>query len=579
MNIQANGLQIEVEDSGGPGEPVLLIMGLGGQLIFWDEGFVRALTEAGYRVLRFDNRDTGQSQHLPGRGSVPLAAAGLRRLFGFTPRLPYTLHDMANDALGVLDALGIARAHVVGISLGGMVAQRLAIAAPQRCATLTSIMSSSGAPGLPGPRPHVYKAMAGKPLGKDPEVVARHTLDIFRAVSGPAFPVPPQFHDLVMRTIQRGYNPDGNLRQIAAVIADTSRADELVRVRCPTLVLHGEDDPLVRIECGRDTARRIEGARFVAIPGGGHDLAPRAFEEFARHLLLFLRAHPFAAADAQPLQAGALGQRSRYVDQYDPSLLFPVARAPLRQQIGIAGEPRFLGADLWTAFELSWLNLRGKPQIAIAHIVVPCESTHLIESKSFKLYLNSFSGTRMADVSEVRQRIRDDVSAALWHGGEVRATAGVRLIAPEDFDREPLHELDGLNLDRLDLDCDVHGQPAPELLTAAFDEQPVQEVLTSRLLKSNCPVTGQPDWASVQIAYTGPQIDQAGLLRYIVSFRQHNDFHEHCVERIFTDLWARCRPAKLSVYARYTRRGGLDINPWRTSHPGPLPANARTARQ
>ena len=274
-----------------------------------------------------------------------------------------------------------------------------------------------------------------------------------------------------------------------------------------------------------------------------------------------------------------LGQATTYADQYDPTLLFPIPRAPQRAQLGITGQPGFFGADLWTAFELSWLNARGKPQVAIAHVMVPCESTHIVESKSFKLYLNSFSGTRLASADEVRQRIQADVSAALWHGQPVQAAAGVRLIAPEDFEREPLHELQGLSLDRLDIDCHPHAEPAPELLSAAFDEQPVEEVLSSRLLKSNCPVTGQPDWGSVQIRYAGPQIDQAGLLRYIVSFRQHNDFHEHCVERMFTDLWQRCRPAKLSVYARYTRRGGLDINPWRTSHPGKPPPNVRTARQ
>ncbi|MDR2154344.1 MAG: NADPH-dependent 7-cyano-7-deazaguanine reductase QueF [Burkholderiaceae bacterium] len=280
-----------------------------------------------------------------------------------------------------------------------------------------------------------------------------------------------------------------------------------------------------------------------------------------------------------PPPVGALGQPAVYADQYDPALLFPIARAPQRAQIGIAGQPNFFGADLWTAFELSWLNPRGKPQLAIAHVVVPCESTHLIESKSFKLYLNSFSGTRLADADAVRHRIQGDVSAALWHGDMVRAGASVRLIEPDAFDQQPIHELDGLNLDRLELDCDFYPRPTPELLNAAFDEQPVEETLTSRLLKTNCPVTAQPDWASIQIRYTGPQIDQAGLLRYIISFRQHNDFHEHCVERIFTDIWTRCRPVKLTVYARYTRRGGLDINPWRTSHPGPLPAHARTARQ
>jgi 7-cyano-7-deazaguanine reductase len=154
----------------------------------------------------------------------------------------------------------------------------------------------------------------------------------------------------------------------------------------------------------------------------------------------------------------------------------------------------------------------------------------------------------------------------------------VRLLLPEAFDREPIRELEGLSLDRLDLDCTQY-TPAPELLKAAVDEPPVEEVLTSNLLKSNCLVTGQPDWGSVQIRYSGPQIDQAGLLRYIVSFRNHNEFHEQCVERIFMDIWRHCRPSRLAVYARYTRRGGLDINPLRTSHPMALPPNIRTARQ
>jgi 7-cyano-7-deazaguanine reductase len=160
----------------------------------------------------------------------------------------------------------------------------------------------------------------------------------------------------------------------------------------------------------------------------------------------------------------------------------------------------------------------------------------------------------------------------------VQSSVGVKLVAAEWFDREPIEELDGLSLDRLDLDCDRYS-PAPELLSAATDEAPVSEVLTSNLLRSNCPVTRQPDWGSVQISYFGPQIDQAGLLRYLISFRKHNGFHEDCVERMFMDLQARCQPHKLSVYARYTRRGGLDINPFRTSYPQALPANRRTARQ
>jgi 7-cyano-7-deazaguanine reductase len=273
-----------------------------------------------------------------------------------------------------------------------------------------------------------------------------------------------------------------------------------------------------------------------------------------------------------------LGKATTYPDQYDASLLFPIARAAARQALGLSTSLPFLGADLWTAFELSWLNPRGKPQLALAHITVPCESVNLIESKSLKLYLNSFNNTRFADAAEVSARLRTDLTEAAWRGGVVQSSVGVRLVATDLFDREPIHELDGLSLDRLDLDCDRY-QPAPDLLSAATDEAPVEEVLTSNLLRSNCPVTGQPDWGSVQIRYFGPQIDQAALLRYIVSFRNHNGFHEDCVERMFLDISQRCKPHKLAVYARYTRRGGLDINPFRSSWPQALPSNVRNARQ
>ena len=267
-----------------------------------------------------------------------------------------------------------------------------------------------------------------------------------------------------------------------------------------------------------------------------------------------------------------LGKPSAYADQYDASLLFAMPRAPKRAELGIDGTPPFFGADMWTAFELSWLNLRGKPQLALVHITVPCESPNIIESKSFKLYLNSFNNTRFADARDVRERIRADIGAAVGAG------IGIKTLGPELFDQEPVHEMDGLNLDRLDVEC-IHFTPAPELLFAEFDELPVTETLTSNLLKSNCLVTGQPDWASVQISYSGAQINQEGLLQYLVSFRNHHEFHEQCVERIFMDVWTRCKPIKLSVYARYTRRGGLDINPFRTSYPQGLPPNVRTARQ
>ena len=280
-----------------------------------------------------------------------------------------------------------------------------------------------------------------------------------------------------------------------------------------------------------------------------------------------------------PTPAGSpLGKPASYRDTYAPELLFPIARSQQRAEIGLAeceGEGTtlpFMGADLWTAFELSWLNPRGKPQIALAHITVPCESPNIVESKSFKLYLNSFNMQAFDSIDTVRTRLVDDLSQA------VGVRVGVKLAHPDAFDHEAVAELDGLSLDRLDVDC-THYQPAPELLVCDTNEAPISETLSSRLLKSNCLVTGQPDWGSVQISYSGHPIDQAGLLRYLVSFRQHNEFHEHCVERIFMDVWTRCRPTRLQVYARYTRRGGLDINPFRTSHPARLPANVRTARQ
>ena len=273
-----------------------------------------------------------------------------------------------------------------------------------------------------------------------------------------------------------------------------------------------------------------------------------------------------------------LGKTSAYADQYAPELLYPIPRSAKRLELGLTDTLPFLGADMWTAFELSWLGPRGKPQLALAHITVPCESSHIIESKSLKLYLNSYNNTVFADAAAVLTRLRADLSEAAWRGAVVQSSVGVRLLVPELFDREPVQELDGLSLDRLDVECRQY-TPAPELLRTAAAEPPVTEVLTSRLLKSNCLVTGQPDWGSVQISYSGAPIDQEGLLQYLVSFRNHHEFHEQCVERIFMDIWQRCQPTKLAVYARYTRRGGLDINPFRTSYARALPPNVRTARQ
>jgi 7-cyano-7-deazaguanine reductase len=274
-----------------------------------------------------------------------------------------------------------------------------------------------------------------------------------------------------------------------------------------------------------------------------------------------------------------LGKVSAYPDHYDAAQLYPIARAPNRSEIGVGATLPFLGADLWTAFELGWLNRRGKPQVALGHFTVPCETPNIIESKSFKLYLGSFNNTQFDDVDAVQACLRADLNEALWRGAPGQGSGvGVRILTPELFDREPVHELDGVNLDRLDVECTQY-TPAPELLRADVDQQAVTETLCSRLLKSNCLVTGQPDWGSVQISYSGAQINQEGLLQYLVSFRNHNEFHEQCVERIYMDIWRRCKPARLAVYARYTRRGGLDINPYRTSAPQALPRNIRTARQ
>jgi 7-cyano-7-deazaguanine reductase len=272
------------------------------------------------------------------------------------------------------------------------------------------------------------------------------------------------------------------------------------------------------------------------------------------------------------VQHSPLGKISPYTEHYDPSLLFPIPRAGKRAELGLHGTLPFFGSDIWNAYELSWLNPRGKPEIALARFTVPADTPNLVESKSLKLYLNSYNQTRMDSAEAVRARIETDLSAAA--GGRV----SVVLMEPTLFAQQQLGELEGTLLDRLDLDIDCY-TPDPGLLKALLDTAPVEETLTSNLLKSNCLVTGQPDWASVQIHYRGAPIDHAGLLRYLISFRRHNEFHEQCVERIFMDIWTRCRPSALTVYARYTRRGGLDINPFRTSHSGVSPSQLRGARQ
>jgi len=275
-------------------------------------------------------------------------------------------------------------------------------------------------------------------------------------------------------------------------------------------------------------------------------------------------------ADLSPL-----GKTSAYRTDYAPELLFPIPRLGKREELGLrAGATLpFFGVDIWNAYEISWLNQRGKPQVAIARITVPADSPNIVESKSFKLYLNSFNQTRLDSVVALKTLLQQDLSQA------VGANVHIALTQPEEFGMIAMGELEGLLLDRLDIEVDNY-HPAPEILKAAHEEEPVEEKLVSHLLKSNCLVTGQPDWASVQIHYAGPQIDQESLLKYLIGFREHNEFHEQCVERIFVDILRQCQPQQLSVYARYTRRGGLDINPWRSNFSSALkPANLRGARQ
>jgi len=289
MRIRANGIDLEVEDSGGSGPVVMLVMGLGMQLIGWPPVFVQPLAQAGYRVIRLDNRDVGLSQGFDQAGTGNLLWAAFRQRLGLAVRSPYTLQDMARDALGVLDALGIGQAHVVGASMGGMIAQHLAAEAPQRVRSLVSIMSSSGARGLPGPRPDVAAALLRRPAARDEAALVAHGTGLLRLIGSPAYPADEAaLAEQVRLGLRRAYRPAGVARQMLAIAADARRAERLAGIACPTLVLHGEADPLVPIACGRDTARRIAGARFVAIPGMGHDLPPAVCDILLGHILPFL---------------------------------------------------------------------------------------------------------------------------------------------------------------------------------------------------------------------------------------------------------------------------------------------------
>lgn len=272
------------------------------------------------------------------------------------------------------------------------------------------------------------------------------------------------------------------------------------------------------------------------------------------------------------LKSLKLGQKTEYASQYDRTLLQPVPRALNRDGLGITqNQPFTIGADIWTAYEISWLNEKGLPQVAIADIYLDYQSQNLIESKSFKLYLNSLNQSKFADFNAVQQTMQRDLSECAQ--GDVK----VRLNPVAVYDSQKIDHLQGDCIDEQDIEITSYEFNADWLKNCVSDEI-IEEKLVSHLLKSNCLITNQPDWGTLHIHYVGKKIDHEKLLRYVVSFRQHNEFHEQCVERIFCDLMHYAKPEKLTVYARYTRRGGLDINPFRSNFEN-LPENLRLARQ
>ena len=269
------------------------------------------------------------------------------------------------------------------------------------------------------------------------------------------------------------------------------------------------------------------------------------------------------------LDLAPLGQEVAYPASYDPSLLFPIDRSLNRKKLNVPH--RWFGEDIWNAYEISWLNAKGKPVVAIARFIFDRESPRLVESKSLKLYLNSLNEERFDSTEAVRACISNDLAAACGGGVEIDINTDI------GTSTTVCQPMEGICIDGADIEI-TNYQPTAGILQCISRAGTVSETLMSDLLKSNCPVTGQPDWGSVQVSYTGPQIDQASLLEYIVSMRRHNEFHEHCVEQMYCDIWHACQPESLLVYARYTRRGGLDINPWRSSQPASV-SHARTIRQ
>ncbi len=254
-----------------------------------------------------------------------------------------------------------------------------------------------------------------------------------------------------------------------------------------------------------------------------------------------------------------LGKHTEYPHRYSPNLLYPIPRSEGRRLLSLGEELPFHGVDIWNAYELSWLNEKGKPVAAVGEILYPASSPNIVESKSLKLYLNSLRGMRYKNIEFVRSLIQKDLDDIIGD------TVAVRLSSVADSTAQVFAQLPGTCIDDIDVSIDTYDVEANLLSHAIFDEIEVHETLHSHLLMSNCPVTEQPDWGSILLSYEGPKIDPGVLLKYLVSYRNHNEFHEHCVERIFVDVLQHCRPRALTVYARYTRRGGLDINPFRSN--------------
>ncbi|WP_394136344.1 NADPH-dependent 7-cyano-7-deazaguanine reductase QueF [Aliivibrio fischeri] len=276
--------------------------------------------------------------------------------------------------------------------------------------------------------------------------------------------------------------------------------------------------------------------------------------------------------NADELKSLTLGQKTEYKHTYEPELLQAVPRSLNRDDLALGDELPFVGCDVWTLYELSWLNQNGLPQVAVGEVALPATSPNLVESKSFKLYLNSFNQTKFTSWDEVKETLVKDLSAC---AGE---TVKVDVFPVQRYSQQPIVDMQGECIDDQDIIIDDYEFNAAYLESSTSDAE-IEETLHSHLLKSNCLITNQPDWGSVEIQYKGKKIDQEKLLRYLISFRQHNEFHEQCVERIYTDIMKYCAPESLTVFARYTRRGGLDINPFRSSHLLAPKDNLRLARQ